>query len=198
MARINMANNKSVYFTSDTHFGHKNIIKYCNRLFTSIAEMQEEIITIWNNTVKETDTVFHLGDFSFLDREKTSWILSRLNGNIVLVRGNHDSNKHIELFGNVYDMVDLHIEDGGMQQVAVLCHYPLAVWNSSHYGTWHLHGHSHGTYNVRTGKIVDVGWDVWGKPVSYQEIKNYMATRLLSSVDHHSISEYRKNANNKN
>jgi calcineurin-like phosphoesterase family protein len=194
MARVNMANSKSVFFTSDTHFGHKNIIKYCDRPFSSTEEMQEAIVAKWNETVKDTDTVFHLGDFSFLDKEKTRWILSRLNGNIVLVRGNHDASKHVELFGDVYDMVELHVEDNGTQQIIILCHYPLAVWASSHYGTWHLHGHSHGTYKVKTGKIVDAGWDVWGKPVSYQEVKDYMAKRSLSSVDHHSISEYRNNA----
>ncbi len=194
MARVNMVNNKTVYFTADTHFGHKNIIKYCNRPFSSTEDMQEGIISKWNDTVGDMDTVFHLGDFSFLDKDKTRSILSRLNGNIVLVKGNHDASKHTELFGDVYDMIELHVEDGGMQQLATLCHYPLAVWPSSHFGMWHLHGHSHGSYRIPTGKIVDVGWDVWGKPVSYQEIKEYMSKRSLSAVDHHSISEYRNNA----
>jgi len=194
MARINMARNKSVYFTSDTHFGHRNIIKYCNRPFTSAEEMDNDIITKWNETLKDTDTVFHLGDFSFLDKEKTRTVLSNLNGNIILVRGNHDASKHVELFGDVYDMIDLPVEDNGMQQVILLCHYPLAVWASSHFGTWHLHGHSHGNYTVEIGKIVDAGWDVWGKPVSYQEIKDYMSKRVLTSVDHHNSSEYRNNA----
>ncbi len=197
MSKLKFPSTNGIFFTADTHFGHKNIIKYCNRPYDHLDHMMEEMIKTWNSTVGELDTVFHLGDFSFLDRDKSAWILSRLNGVIILIKGNHDSTKIVENIGfdGVYDLVELAVEeDSGVTQLITLCHYPIAVWPSSHYGAWHLHGHSHGTYKVNTGKVVDAGWDVWGKPISYDVIKTYMNSRKLSEVDHHSISEYRNNA----
>ena len=169
------ANN--TFFTSDTHFGHKNVIKHCNRPYSNIEEMQEDIIRIWNKTVPETAVVFHLGDFSFLPPEKLEWVLPRLNGDIILVRGNHDPDTTVALFQKVYDLVDLSILDNGTKYHIVLCHYPLAVWNKRHHGAYHLHGHSHGSYVVPKGKILDVGWDVWQKPISFKEVVEYMDKR---------------------
>jgi len=78
-----------IYFTSDTHFDHENIIKYCNRPFKDVNHMNESMIENWNNTVNDTDTVMHLGDFSF----KSDKFINRLNGNITLIKGNHDKNR---------------------------------------------------------------------------------------------------------
>lgn len=79
------------FFTSDTHFGHFNIIRYCNRPFETVAEMDEELIKRWNTVVKPEDTVWHLGDFSFyMSKEKVTSIVKQLNGTIYLVKGNHD------------------------------------------------------------------------------------------------------------
>lgn len=78
------------FFISDTHFSHENIIKYCNRPFTSAEEMNTILLKNWNNTVKKSDTVWFLGDFGLGDREELKEILSKLNGNIYMIRGNHD------------------------------------------------------------------------------------------------------------
>ena len=198
MSKLIIKDSKSLFFTADTHFGHKNIIKYCNRPFSSTDEMTSAIISKWNEFVKPLDTVIHLGDFSFLKPEASRHIMNQLNGHIILVRGNHDSDNIIDTcgFSDIVDFLELKVNDGGMHQPVSCMHYPMAVWPHSHHGAWHLHGHSHGSYRVPTGKLVDVGWDVWGKPVSYQEIKGYMAKRPLLEVDHHSISEYRTNASN--
>ena len=81
---------KKIFFVSDTHFCHENIIKYCKRPFKSIEENDEELIRRWNEKVPEDGIVFHLGDVAFGDRERVDNILKRLNGKIYLVIGNHD------------------------------------------------------------------------------------------------------------
>jgi len=78
------------YFTSDTHFGHTNIIKYCNRPFKDAGEMDRFIITEWNKIVTPDDTVYHMGDVAFTSPERLKHILANLNGYKILVLGNHD------------------------------------------------------------------------------------------------------------
>ena len=79
-----------VFFTSDTHFYHGNIIRFCNRPFEDVEMMNETIISNWNNTVGLDDTVFHLGDFCLGGSAEWTKILDRLNGKIYLILGNHD------------------------------------------------------------------------------------------------------------
>ena len=81
----------TVYFTADPHFGHANIIRYENRPFASVEEMDRELIRRWNETVTPEDTVYLLGDFSFYGKEKSAEILAALQGQIRLVMGNHDT-----------------------------------------------------------------------------------------------------------
>ena len=79
-------------FISDTHFGHTNIIPYCDRPFVSVEQMNRYMIQQWNSVVKKNDTVYHLGDFSLcISPEEVKDIVSQLNGNIRLVKGNHDT-----------------------------------------------------------------------------------------------------------
>lgn len=182
----------SVFFTSDTHFGHANVIKYCNRPFKSSEEMDEALIENWNSVVSPGDTVYHLGDFGFGRADFLSRILWRLNGNKSLVLGNHDK--------TIKNQVGLFLKDGLLREVVpykeisvnkqhiVLCHYAMRVWNKSHYGSWMLYGHSHGTLPPH-GKSVDVGTDskwVLGSPkyapLSFDEIQRFMNGR---TVDHH-------------
>ena len=82
--------NPKIWFTSDTHFGHKNIIKFSERPFSDVEEMDEVMIRRWNEVVGKDDTVYHLGDFAFLSTGKLRQLISRLNGKICLVNGNHD------------------------------------------------------------------------------------------------------------
>lgn len=78
------------WIISDTHFNHKNIIKYCNRPFNSVGEMNESMIRLWNNTVSKDDIVWHLGDFAMGTQEEIRTLVQRLNGRIYLITGNHD------------------------------------------------------------------------------------------------------------
>ena len=84
---------QKVFFTSDHHFGHGNIIDFESRPFMDVEQMNDQMIEAWNSVVGNDDMVFHLGDFSFLNREKTKGIVSKLNGYKHLIMGNHDRGK---------------------------------------------------------------------------------------------------------
>ncbi len=176
----------TIWFTSDTHFGHANIIKFMNRPFANTDEMDEAMIETWNNTVQAKDVVYVLGDFSFHNVKKTNVILDRLKGNHLLVKGNHDSRRNLKKthgWGWVKDYYELRHEG----QLTVLSHYPFQVWRDSHRGSWHLHGHSHGTLPQR-GKRMDVGVDALGVSkvlISYEEVEAEMRICRENLPDYH-------------
>lgn len=175
----------NVFFISDTHFGHENIIKPCHRPFANADEMDEALIKSWNDTVKPGDRVYHLGDFSFHRPEKTNWIISRLSGQKFLIKGNHDWS--IEKWAEGFIWIrDLEMIRVGEQKI-VLSHYAMRVWNCSHYGAWNLHGHSHGTLPRLPGyKQADMGVDCWGyRPVPFEEIRVQMDKIKFKPVDAH-------------
>ena len=171
------------WFCSDTHFGHANVIKYCNRPFETPDQMDEVLIENWNSRIGPQDMVFFLGDFSFTKPERTKEVLKELNGNITLIKGNHD--KYLKplynYFVDVYDLVTIEVPDEDApqgHQSLVLCHYPMLRWDKQHYGSWNLHGHCHGNLPYdKTVKRLDIGVDVYDyAPVSYQEIKSILST----------------------
>lgn len=170
--------NDNIFFTSDSHFFHGNIIKYCQRPFESVEEMNETLIMNWNNKISPQDTVFFLGDFGFASSDKIKEVLERLNGNIHLCRGNHDKplNSLYKYFVSVFDLKTILVPDeeiSGGYRAVVLCHFPLLSWDRQYYKSIHLHGHVHS----KTGFIgpelrYDVGVDNNNfSPVSYKEIK---------------------------
>jgi calcineurin-like phosphoesterase family protein len=146
------------YFTADTHFDHANIIQHCGRPFAAIEEMNEAIVEVWNKTVLPGDEVFHLGDLAW--SRPDCWV-HRLHGRIHLIRGNHDT-KASSLF---VTMKDCWIKKSIKGKKVTLCHYPWESWP----GAYMLHGHSHGNCPQKLNRF-DVGWDVWGKPVTLEEI----------------------------
>ena len=177
----------TTWFTSDTHYGHKNIIKYSNRPFDSVEEMDEALITNYNAVVKPGDTLYHLGDFAFAETSRVCNILRRLNGNKHFIRGNHDKSVQgdaLGYFSFVKDYHELKIKTPVRQKI-VLCHYPFETWNAGHHGTWHLHGHTH--RNLKTSKNIrrwDVGVDSNNYfPVSFEQIAEIMKNK--SDVEHH-------------
>lgn len=198
----------NIWFTADTHFGHKNIIKHCRSQFATVEDMNECLVDNWNRYIQPDDDVYHLGDLSFMSKTKTTEILSRLHGKIHLVRGNHDHDvlkeSVIGRFVWVKDVYNLKVPDpdcahpkqGGYQTI-VLCHFPFQVWDHVHHGAWHLHGHSHGTLPIDMTKCRhDVGVDNnFLKPVSYERIKQIMATKRFEPADHHGASDDGPNGN---
>lgn len=194
----------TVYFTSDLHFGHANIIKYCNRPYSSVEEMNIALIDNWNALVNPDDTVYLLGDVSFLPAAQTDGILNRLLGKIHLVKGNHDKPSKLNLgrFASVSDILDTkvtgrldnwHVSGGMLSKHIVMCHYAFKVWNGSHHGNWHLYGHSHGTLpDDPTSLSIDVGVDSHGyKPLSFSELHAIMGRKnKFKPVDHHGRPGY--------
>lgn len=147
-----------IYFTSDQHFGHKNIIKLCNRPFNSLEEMDESIIENWNNVVKSKDTIYVLGDFAW---KKGFDYSQRLNGNKIFLLGDHDK--------QVYGEKLLIIKMEGIW--FVLCHWPLYSWNKQNYNSIHLHGHIHNNIIDFKKNRINVSVDVTDfKPLSLEEI----------------------------
>lgn len=163
-----------IYFTSDTHFGHRNIIKYSKRPFNSVEEMDEALITNWNERVQPTDEIYHLGDFAFKGSNSQE-VMDRLNGKKHLVRGNHDP-KHRENQLRGWEWIkDYYLLRYNGEKI-ILFHYGLRVWDCSHYGSIALYGHSHGGL-PGNDQSLDVGTDCWNyRPVTLAEIKARLAT----------------------
>ncbi|MDD5604278.1 MAG: hydrolase [Eubacteriales bacterium] len=133
-----------IYFTADQHFGHANIIKHCNRPFATVEEMDECLLTQWNNCVGESDTVYILGDLFFRNAVSADEYLSRLHGKKHLIKGNHDKDwmKKADLekhFISISGM--LEINDGSHK--ITLCHYPMMTWNSIAKDSYHIYAHIH-------------------------------------------------------
>ena len=155
------------FFTSDSHYGHAAILKYCNRPFSNVDEMNEALIDNWNKVVEPTDTVYHLGDFGFGKLNDLKKVFDRLKGNKFLVQGNHDSDSLKLPWAGKFVMKELKINDKMYQ----LCHFPQRSWDKSFHGARHLFGHCHGTLTPH-GFSCDVGVDCWGyTPVSFEQLE---------------------------
>jgi calcineurin-like phosphoesterase family protein len=175
----------STFFTSDTHFGHANIIKYCDRPFGSVGEMDEAMIENWNARVHRDDTVYHLGDFAFgCDYEHAVKCYSRLKGNIHFILGNHDKHvQHMNQNALIPNPLAHYKEVSIDGQHIVLFHYGLRTWHHSLRGVWHLYGHSHNMLPP-LGKSVDVGVDRWDfAPVSMRQLSSFMDKQLVDKND---------------
>lgn len=184
-----------IHFISDCHFWHNNVIKYSNRPYVSVEEMNATLISRWNERVADGDDVWSLGDFAFAKLGQISEILSQLNGNIHMVTGNHDEviikNRQYLLDSGLVKEITPYKEVSFKGQMITMFHYGSRVWNKSHYGSWALFGHSHGNLTPY-GKSVDVGVDstfVTGKaeyrPLSFDEIKEFMDNRKIETTDMH-------------
>lgn len=181
----------SIFVTADHHFGHANIISYCARPFANVREMDQAMIAAWNQTVGPEDTVYHLGDFT-LFHSLSPWIDDLVFKTLHIVPGNHDRRWMDNFCPSTFDYrIEvlpplLTLEMGSSKRrshTVVLCHYPMLSWNRSHYGSLHLHGHSHGTVSddlsgdtllpptQKRGRRVDVGVDSWAfAPVALEEL----------------------------
>jgi calcineurin-like phosphoesterase family protein len=161
------------FFTSDTHFGHRNIITLCSRPFLSVEEMDETIIENWNRTIGKNDVVWHLGDFTLLGEGEAIAYRKRLNGKINFIWGNHDRNavRNLHMWESSQFAREIKVGDSTI----TLCHYGMRVWNKSHHGALMLYGHSHGRL-PGNNQSLDVGVDSWNfTPVNLHQILERMA-----------------------
>lgn len=162
-----------IYFISDTHFYHTNIIKYCNRPFNNVEDMNELIIDNWNSIVSDTDTIYHLGDFCLSSDNDIKSIFNRLNGNKILIRGNHDR-KSVKFYENIGFKVLTHAPIIIDEYKLMLSHVPLLDTIIKD-GYINIHGHIHNkeldNNCFSKDKHINVSVDVTGfKPISLDEI----------------------------
>ena len=191
-----------IYFTSDSHFNHQNIIKYCNRPFASVEEMNEALIANWNSVVKPEDTVYVLGDFILGQANTVEIILSRLNGTVILVRGNHDTRTKLQ----EYERLGIEVKDIAYVpykgRYFICCHFPIAseefikmvIEDNSEvvnlYG--HIHekapkGYVNGTYHVGVDtnnftpiSIEQIWKECWPEEIMTPEITAYKIAHDLN------------------
>ena len=166
------------FYIADMHLGHKNVLKFDNRPFLSVSEMDKVLIENWNSRVSTNDDVYLLGDVCYRSEHIPAWYLKQLNGRKHLIQGNHDAvlMKDSEAMGCI-DSVDkmLFVKDCGER--IVLCHFPIAEWNGFHKGAYHIYGHIHnrtdGVYQyMRTlERALNAGCMLNGyQPVTFKEL----------------------------
>jgi calcineurin-like phosphoesterase family protein len=185
----------TTFFTSDHHFGHTNIIDYCDRPFHGVGEMDAAMIANWNSVVAPGDTVHHLGDLAMGRREDSMPLIGLLNGHIILHAGNHDrcwyghGEKALRFEQDYLDAGIDEIHQGperlvvGEREVMV-CHFPYGgdsrdnerydQFRPTDEGLWLLHGHIHDKWQ-RHRRMINVGVDTWDfTPVSEEALAELM------------------------
>lgn len=180
---------QNVWFTSDEHYGHKNIIKFCNRPFLDTDEMELALIAEHNRVVSKGDLVYHLGDMFWRTTPVSHAIsiLDRLNGNHYYILGNHeeifDEEENYELRNRfVWIKERTRIKpDGGPNAEVVLDHFAGRVWDKSAHGSWQLYGHSHGELPDDPNLLsMDVGVDADRRyaPISLEDVCIHMEYKM--------------------
>ncbi len=172
---------KNIWFTSDNHFGHANIIRFCNRPFKHVSEMNEKLISNWNEIIRPNDEVYHMGDFSF--ERHADVTAKRLMGRKHLIRGNHDKERNLKIIAPHFEWIKDYYDLRVGKQRFILFHYPIRNWHHCYSGTIHLFGHSHGG-TPDYGRSTDVGVDCWDyTPVHIDTILAYMKEKEI--ISHH-------------
>ena len=192
---LTIEKDQHIWFTSDLHFGHRNVLRFCDRPWNDEKEMGNGLIENWNNTVGDNDIVFILGDvFWFNDSHSIKKVLSKLKGkNIYIIPGNHDDFKsyhrvdddRINLCEDV--VVTWITREGKKLQEIWLSHYPMMTWPHRENGAYQFFGHIHSKPDKNEGvdqdlplhwNQLDVGCDYWDyKPVSLEALENTIKSR---------------------
>lgn len=194
--KIDVGSGRNIFFTSDWHCGHTNILRFDERPFPNLRDMHEALVMNWNDVVKPEDVVFYMGDLHLGKPELGLSIMSRLCGEIHFIMGNHDEFKEIKKIPNIAsinDIVDLRVLNSpyGKDVHFELCHYPMYSWNRKPHGSYHIHAHSHHGLSLdeihQNNRIVDAGCNGWGyTPISYhQVIKDLSKIDYKISSNHH-------------
>ena len=172
-----------ILFTSDEHYGHSNIIKFCNRPFSNVNEMDDILIKNHNKIANENTITVHIGDFSFHNVKIIIDIINQLEGKHLFISGCHDKilenqwNKIIsecqqKLYTTRIPEPILNIKVDNIS--ITCCHYAMRRWPASHYDTWHLFGHTHCRLESY-GKCFDIGVDCNNyKPYTFQDVEQKM------------------------
>ena len=163
---IKIPDDVQLWFSSDEHYGHENIIKYCNRPFQNVKEMNDTLVQFHNARVNNGDHVVHCGDFAF--HQDPIPYIQQLKGVHYFVRGNHDPYKKCQILHD--QIIDVRYHG----QHIVACHFSMQSWHEQHKGSWHVFGHSHGKLDG-IGMSLDVGVDAHNlAPISFSEVSKIM------------------------
>ena len=168
-----------IFFTADLHLSHKNILKYCNRPFKDIEDMNRTILQNLEESLRPKDTLYFLGDLTFKEKIAHEFFEKFSEIEIHFIIGNHDSKDVIKIAQEYCTSVE-HLKNIKIEgQHITLCHYAMLVWNKSHFNSWQLFGHSHGRLSfAELGKQYDVGVDNNGfYPVSFDRLLGIMKER---------------------
>ena len=164
------------FFTSDLHFGHRNIIKHCDRPFSNVDEMNSALIDNWNGVVGNDDRVIVVGDMFLCGKQKMPEIMSQLKGYKVLVKGNHDLSlkKMKEVgFDECHRKMNYTLPNG---QKALVQHHPVPERLFSDHDLL-IHGHIHISPRTR-GKRINVSCDIWGfSPIHVDRLCDLVSTK---------------------
>lgn len=184
-----------------------------SRGYSSFMDMTDKVISRINETIEEDDVLYHLGDFCLntTTEEFESLISRMICKNIYMIHGNHN-NPHFKIYKNILNITFPNHQSDEFEvypiryknvtfvghykeivinkQLIVLFHYPISSWNHIKHGSWMLCGHSHHSFNLSRpdnteSKILDVGWDGFKKPLSFEEVKLIMDKKNIAKVDHH-------------
>lgn len=164
-----------IFFISDLHYFHTNIIKYCNRPFASAEEMNESLINNWNSAIEKDDIVFDLGDFCWGGSGAWHSIMPRLNGHHILILGNHDRQNYRQGYEQYFDFVTMQLFIEVDKQGIYLNHIPFLTWDgccNRNNTIWNLHGHVHLTKERDEQVFKSVGMDLeimkkYSRPAQY-------------------------------
>ncbi len=143
-------NSSKIFYTSDLHFGHKNVIKFSNRPYKDSIDMETKLIENWNKKVALEDTVYILGDM-FYGKSDYCKVLDSLKGKKILVKGNHEQwiERYRELEEYFEEITDYKIITDNERKV-VLFHFPILDWNHKYHNSYHVYGHVHNIQNIDT------------------------------------------------
>lgn len=182
---------KKIWFTSDLHLGHKNILSYDPRPFNSIEEHDSTILANLQTVVDVYDDLYILGDFGFANKDALEFYFTLLpNCNRFFIKGNHDRSKlHVKLYQKygTYLGEQKRIKIKEDRQEIVLNHFPMRSWDKSHHNTtFHLYGHHHGGLSPEFsnwGKSMDVGINTnFYFPYEYQQIKTLLNGKEIKDI----------------
>lgn len=187
------------YFISDNHWGHNAIIRLSNRPFKNLHEMDTKMIDSWNSVVGKDDEVYFLGDLSYkVNPNYLNQILSKLNGKIYLIKGNHDKSKFIEKSLNRFEWIkEYYTFDYVYENIPykfVLFHYPIYEWDGMWRGSIHVCGHVHINsteyFDNHQGKIINVSCELLDyKPISIVEVIEKMKLKVLTPPQRKNIEK---------
>ena len=180
--QTNFSDASNIFFTSDTHFSHENIMHFCNRPFETIEEMNDTLIENWNKVVNKDSIVFHLGDFAW----GNNWMqfLNKLNGHKILIMGNHDfKNKDATALAKGFDYVCQQLYINVEHRKVILNHCPILCYGGTYRKdedkVYQLFGHVH------SGKYTN---NALNKGLDYERLKILFPTQYNVGVDNNDFT----------